>query len=524
MKDFYSSATHPLKIDSFPLAQGHVGMTLCPGRKGPSLSGPGWDRDLAADVAALRAWGTDIVISLTETDEMARLRVSDMAAALEGAKIRWLHLPIPDTKAPQPGWHDAWRRAAPQVHQLLESGGRVVIHCKAGLERTATVAALLQCERGESLDTSLRVIAEARKGAGPLPHQRGWLVDLLKENHRIRRLIRASLFGGAIGDALGAEIEFWSLRRIRTHFPNGVDRILPHHGVPAAITDDTQMTLFTAEGLIRAVVRDEMKGICHPPSVVHHALMRWLETQGEHGQIRGVDLETGLVTDPRLRHRRAPGNTCLSALLASRQFGDLARNDSKGCGTIMRVAPVGLMGTRDGAVHGLADETSHLTHGHRTGRDAARAFACLLALMTEDWSLENLLPSMEAFELDDATMRAIHAARTAPPDGRPETVESLGGGWVAEEALAIALYAARVAESFEHGLRIAVTHSGDSDSTGAIAGNLLGLIFPDEVMSHDWRRQVECADLIDRIATDLAAARDGGLTFAEQMWEVYPGW
>lgn len=128
---------------------------------------------------------------------------------------------------------------------------------------------------------------------------------------------------------------------------------------------------------------------------------------------------------------------------------------------------------------------------------------------------------------DAPTQRAIDAACEASSDGRPETVERLGGGWVAEEALAIALYTARVATGFEHGLRIAVTHSGDSDSTGAIAGNLLGLMFPTEVMGHDWRRRIECADLTCRTASDLHAARASLLAdetdFDSRMWSFYPG-
>lgn len=103
------------------------------------------------------------------------------------------------------------------------------------------------------------------------------------------------------------------------------------------------------------------------------------------------------------------------------------------------------------------------------------------------------------------TAKAIQAVLAAPRDGSPETAESLGGGWVAEEALAIALYAASAAADFEEGLRIAVTHGGDSDSTGAVVGNLLGLIYPDQVLSHRWAWQIECADLISRLARDLAA-------------------
>jgi ADP-ribosylglycohydrolase/protein-tyrosine phosphatase len=516
-----TSDSHPLMIDSFNLARGKVGMTLCPGRRGPSSLGEEWRRDLAADVLRLKLWKTDIVVSLTETAEMERLGVEGMGEALREAGILWLHLPIPDTQAPGRDWHDDWRRIAPVLHQRLEAGGRVVIHCKAGLERTAVVAALLQCERGESLASALKVIAKARSGARPLPHQRGWLEALLAEGDRRRQLIRASLFGGAIGDALGAEIEFWGLDRIRVRFPKGVDRILAHDGVPAAITDDTQMTLFTAEGLIRAVVRDLAKGGCHAPSVVHHALMRWLLTQGETGTKPGIE-RVGLVCDPRLHRRRAPGNTCLSALRKSRQFGDMARNDSKGCGTIMRVAPVGLLCPAD-QIDMMADECSHLTHGHQTGRDAARAMAHLVALLLEGSPLSEALRRVQQMAFDAPTGRAISSAITAPADGEPRTVEGLGGGWVAEEALSIAIYAARAARDFEHGLRIAVTHSGDSDSTGAIAGNLLGLIFPDQVMSHAWRRQIECADLIDRIAADLHTARNPDRDFTDAMWPWYPG-
>lgn len=517
-----TSYSHPLEIDSFPLARGKVGMTLCPGRKGPSSLGDDWERDLGVDIARLKDWRTGMLISLTEAHEMERLGVGDMGAALNAANIEWLHLPIPDIQVPGPHWHDAWRRVSPRVHRVLEAGGRVVIHCKAGLERTATVAALLQCERGERLAAALRVIAKARDGAGPLPHQHRWLESILGEGDRERQMIRASLFGGAIGDALGAEIEFWSLECIRQHFPEGVDRILPHAGLPAAITDDTQMTLFTAEGLIRAVVRGATKGICHPPSVVHHTLLRWLVTQDESGRTEDIDRETGLILDPRLQHRRAPGTTCLSALRASGHFGDTADNDSKGCGTIMRVAPIGLMAQPED-VDQLADECSHLTHGHRTGRDAARAFALVLALVLQGAPLAEAMRQAAAMPFDAATLAAIASAQAAPKDGSPETVERLGAGWVAEEALAIALYAAHVAEGFEHGLRIAVTHSGDSDSTGAIAGNLLGLLYPEETLSHPWRRQIECADLVHRLAADLYEAPRWGGDHVERMWEFYPG-
>lgn len=170
-----TSETHPLQIDGFPLASGWVGMTLCPGRKGPSVSGGDWCRDLTADVERLRDWGATIVVSLTEQLEMARLGVSELGYAVRKAGMISLHLPIPDTGEPGPTWLAQWRNASPTIHQELANGGRVVVHCRAGLERTALVAALVQCEHGVDLDTALDTIAVSRRGARPLPIQRRWL-------------------------------------------------------------------------------------------------------------------------------------------------------------------------------------------------------------------------------------------------------------------------------------------------------------------------------------------------------------
>jgi ADP-ribosylglycohydrolase len=310
-------------------------------------------------------------------------------------------------------------------------------------------------------------------------------------------LLRASLIGGAVGDSLGAEIEFWSLSQIRGRFPDGLMDLPPHDGIVGAITDDTQMTLFTAEGILDAYQRGIDRGIWHPPSSVHHALLRWLETQGHPSHRAGT--HPGLITDRRLHARRAPGLTCLSALRADVQIGEAARNTSKGCGTIMRVAPVALMLPRD-MVRGTAIECSALTHGHPTGQRAAAAWAEILRDVAEGSDLATAAEDMAqhyATGVDDATSPAIQRALHAPRDRRPETVESLGGGWVAEEALSIALYACLAGDGFEDALRIAVTHSGDSDSTGAIAGNMLGLLYPKQVFGHLWTAQVECRDIID---------------------------
>jgi ADP-ribosyl-[dinitrogen reductase] hydrolase len=72
----------------------------------------------------------------------------------------------------------------------------------------------------------------------------------------------------------------------------------------------------------------------------------------------------------------------------------------------------------------------------------------------------------------------------------------LGGGWVGEEALAIAVTCAIGAPDFHDGVLAAVNHAGDSDSTGTIAGNLLGAIGGTRQLPPGWLSAIELGDVI----------------------------
>jgi len=88
------------------------------------------------------------------------------------------------------------------------------------------------------------------------------------------------LLGGAVGDALGAPVEFLTLADIRREFgPDGIQDYASRFDRKGAFTDDTEMTLWTAEGLIRADNRGREKGIGDPPGVIWWGLQRWLWTQ-----------------------------------------------------------------------------------------------------------------------------------------------------------------------------------------------------------------------------------------------------
>ena len=518
-----TSITHPLRIDDLSLGNGRLGITFCPGKKGDSVFGAAWDRDLDLDMDAIKGWGASAVLSLIEDHEFEMLGVPKLGEAVKARGIDWFHFPVPDLDTPTDDAMERWAALSAQLHGKLERGGRIVLHCRGGLGRAGTIAALMLAERGWSASQAISDVRAIRPGAIETPEQEHWLTSRSNHYGLSGIQLHACLLGGAFGDSLGAEIEFLSLDAIRRKFPDGISDIQPHQGLRGAITDDTQMTLFTAEGLIRAHVRGSIKGICHRPSVVHHAQLRWYRTQG--GKPR-VETDTiGLITDQRLWTRRAPGMTCLSSLGEAHSLGAPAKNNSKGCGTIMRVAPVALMVPRD-QVRSIAIDTSALTHGHLTGQLAAAAWAEMLADVATGSMLEDAAEATasvyERIEKGHETAHAIRRALDAPRDGYPETVESLGGGWTADEALSIALYACLAGKTFDDALQIAVLHSGDSDSTGAIAGNMMGLIDPLAALKHRWAPVIEGADAITRLVRDylrLKHEHDG----AEQLARAYPG-
>lgn len=353
------------------------------------------------------------------------------------------------------------------------------------------------------------------------------------------------LAGGAVGDALGSPVEFLTREQILCQFgPQGVTRPESAYGGVGLITDDTQMSLFTAEGLLRAWARDGLRGLMTVPSIVAHAYLRWLITQGEQPaadvELPEADAPGGwLFNDLRFHHRRAPGNTCLAALRDMQWFGEPACNDSKGCGGVMRVAPVGLFMRQAGGrspddAFAVAADVAALTHGHPTGFLTAGVLAVLVWRLTEGGPLAQALAEAKVLlrrrDHHEETLAAIEEAEQLAESKLPaaEAIEHLGGGWVAEEALAIAIYCALTARNFASGVLMAVNHGGDSDSTGAITGNLLGATHGLQGIPILWLSVLEMQDVICQVADDLyrfpAWKPAAGGDAAPAIWQRYPGY
>jgi ADP-ribosylglycohydrolase len=296
-----------------------------------------------------------------------------------------------------------------------------------------------------------------------------------------------------------------------------------------SITDDTQMMMFTAEGLLRACCRASTKGTCSPVNVIHHAYVRWLNTQGERSVSRwqSDNYDGWLIRLPQLHACRAPGNTCLSAL-ASGVMGTIERpiNNSKGCGGVMRAAPAGLLWFGSDPFR-CGCEIAAITHGHPSGYLAAGCLAMIVAELLKATPLEeavsNTIDVLRSWPNHEECLNAINLALSLSKSGSPSAkeIERIGGGWIAEEAIAISIYCALVAEgSFSKAIRLAVNHSGDSDSTGAITGNIMGAMLGRKAIDEVWLSTLELRDEIETLATDLHTR------FREDAswWEKYPGW
>jgi len=338
--------------------------------------------------------------------------------------------------------------------------------------------------------------------------------------------IRGCLLGGALGDSLGEPVEFTrSAAEIARRFGTTAPVKLGYAHGPW-ITDDTQMTLFAADGIIRAgEARWDDDGVALTRQV-QAAFLRWLSTQHGGRSQRIAASPTGwLVTERGLHHRRAPGITCLSALEAQIGANNLATvtsvlNDSKGCGAVMRAAPFGLAArTREQAFR-WARDTGAITHGHASGYLSAAHFAAVVWGISRDeaylTSVEHANVPLRGERKHEETTEAVSKAMSLIARGlpSPSVIESLGGGWVGEEALAIALLCAGTCEggspeAVAEAMWRSVAHAGDSDSTGSMVGNLLGAMYGVDALPPRWLDELELVGVIDRVARDLHSALEG---------------
>ena len=365
---------------------------------------------------------------------------------------------------------------------------------------------------------------------------------------------RGCLLGGAAGDALGYAIEFDREEAIAARYgSHGIRNYqLDERGL-APFSDDTQMTLYTANSLLcslaalsahtssgapTAIDAQASSGAptssdapalapatlpspaalaAYAPAQMAQFYVEWMYTQASPYPL--AEPKAWISSLPELFASRAPGVTCMNACEAMAN-GAKAVNNSKGCGGIMRMAPVGLINTCPGfsgvELQRLGAQLAELTHCHELGWMPAGVFAHIVSLLARDEASSvreaatqalNTLP--EAFpnahylgQLQELLRYTLRLADSDIPD--LEAIHALGEGWVAEEALAIGLLCSlRHEDDFAGAITSAVNHGGDSDSTGAIAGNIVGAHLGLAGIPQRYLEHLELRDTISKIADDL---------------------
>lgn len=370
--------------------------------------------------------------------------------------------------------------------------------------------------------------------------------------------ILGCMVGGAVGDALGYAVEFKQWPQIVSQYGDrGITRYeLDNRGL-APISDDTQMALFTANAMLAGMTRSYTHGVAGSPDYYcRFAYNDWLHTQMYPF---GTELKTRhswLLDVPELYCRRAPGNTCISALMDMEHNREV-NNSSCGCGGVMRTAPVALFSyrhllSRFDTLYAdeMAARAARLTHKHPLGFiPSAILNHILMEILAQNAStgeqLESIvgvaletLPSTVSEDDNDKTYGelwtkyierqkllidlAMAGAHSKMAD--QSVIEMIGGGWTGHEALAIAIYSAiKHADSFDDAIISSVNHSGDSDSTGAICGNIMGCLLGRKAIPSYFTDRLELLDVIEEISEDLYNGciideLDSGSTPEKRRW------
>ncbi|MCA0452838.1 MAG: ADP-ribosylglycohydrolase family protein [Chloroflexi bacterium] len=300
--------------------------------------------------------------------------------------------------------------------------------------------------------------------------------------------IQSVLFGLALGDALGYPVEFLGRDALRQQYGSSGIQAPPN---PALYSDDTQMTLALAEGVLDAGVNAPIDDLM---DAIGQRFVQWMHSP---------------------ENKRAPGLTCINGLkryeagASWREAGIVA---SKGCGSAMRVAVLGyLYQSEEKRLYDVAYASSLITHRHPTAVAASVAAAYLVKLALDSTPIPEYMPKVYAFttgisdEMDLAILRVGHVLGWVNED---QSLDHIGQGWTGEEAVALALYCVlRYPDDYVACMRRAANTPGDSDSIACIAGGIMGARLGLEAIPADWRDRCENAEMFTDLAHRLATAK-----------------
>lgn len=299
-------------------------------------------------------------------------------------------------------------------------------------------------------------------------------------NDSSRSRSRGALLGLAVGDGVGAAVEF----KPRGTFREVTDMIGggPHDLIAGEWTDDTSMALCLAESLLEKAtfdVRDQME-----------RYVRWW--RDGYLSCKGNCFDIGNTVVSALRRFRATGNPIAGA----------TDPNSAGNGSIMRLAPVPIFYRRDLAQSiSFSELSSKTTHGARACRDACRLFGAMLTRAIGGVEKEEvLLRTGDLPELADLCAEIREVAQGSFV--RKNRDQIVGNGYVVR-SLEAALWAVYQAENFREAVLAATNLGDDADTTAAIAGQLAGALWGEEGIPQEWLERLVWRDRIEDMSDRL---------------------
>ena len=473
-----TSTNSPLQIAEVPMRTGNgmIGITFAPGKKQPhSISGH-HDRDLGIDLDRIAAWNAAIIVTLMEAHELEKVAIANIGAEVRRRHMEWHHWPIVDVNVPDADFEAGWPDRSAKLRTVLACGGRVLIHCRGGIGRSGMLAARLLVESGVPALEAIAEVRTARPHAVETPDQERWVAagrptPLLQppaSPSNLRDRAVGAMIGLAVGDALGAAIEF----QTKPHFAllDDMRDGGPHHLKRGQWTDDTAMALALADSLL------------HDPALDANDLM----TRFQDWYEGGIYSCTGTCFDI--------GNTTRSALMRfKRDHSPLAGSSSasaSGNGALMRLAPVAVCHwSRREEMLRVAELQTRTTHGSPATLTASATFAAMLANAIAGQGLADILAGDAASRIDGG-WRGLHRDRIQ------------GSGYVVK-SLQAAVWAVSRTTDFRSAVLLAANLGDDADTTAAIAGQLAGAVYGLSGIPGEWLEVLAWRERLEQTAQEL---------------------
>jgi len=470
-----------LRIAELPVGihGGILGLSLAPGKKGPSVFGSRHVRDLDEDLDIVRDWGAAVVVTLMEGPELDAFAISGIGEGVRRRFMEWHHLPIVDGNIPDAAFEAAWPDVSARLRALLLAGNRVFVHCRGGLGRAGMVSARLLAELGIPPDLAITDVRTARNPmAIETRAQEEWVRDGKEESvgpfglgERDRAV--GAMVGLAVGDAVGTTLEFTAKPEVPVLF----DMVGggPFSLAPGQWTDDTAMSLALADSLLRDHTLDLTD------------LMNRFVNWREHGQYSctGACFDIGVATSRALDRYLSYGDP--------RAGSELPTDAGNGC--VMRMAPVSVRFRKDWVVlFDVAKRQATTTHRAPEAIEYSGYLADIVADAISGIPLHELVTGGSAADVRDFRV------------GQPRD-EVRGTGYVVD-CVHAALWAVSRTTSFESAVLMAANLGQDADTTAAVAGQIAGAVYGLSGIPKRWLDKLAWREEIERKANALFDASE----------------